>query len=213
MSSNQPPISAQSAPITPHWAWPPTCLTAWWRSRWSSGQGLSSFLPNTSYLQPAGWVHQLIHTTWQPLGMHTVWVLPGGAPQQPTDAYGSRWNNTYSASAASSVDGRTIVVRLTSWAANTTSVLLNGTLNATGAISAASAIAATSGKGGSGGNAGGRPLRGSYIATIVGGGAPLDAVNTPAEPRRIVPRQTERRNVAQALLLPPFSFAVAVISV
>ena len=92
---------------------------------WVCVEGLSSFLPNVSYLQPPGWVHHLINRTWQPLGLRIRWVAPEG--RQPVDAYGSRWNNTYSASAASSDDGRLIVVRLTSWAAMPIRVLLNGT--------------------------------------------------------------------------------------
>ena len=86
-------------------------------------QGLASFLPNTTYLQPPGWVHHLINVTWQPLGLTTTWITPSGIAQ-PTDAYGSRWNNTYSASAARSADGRTMVVRLTSWSAAPISVEL-----------------------------------------------------------------------------------------
>ena len=155
---------------------------------WVCVEGLSSFLPNVSYLQPPGWVHHLINRTWQPLGLRIRWVAPEG--RQPVDAYGSRWNNTYSASAASSDDGRLIVVRLTSWAAMPIRVLLNGTT----ASSASS-------------------LRGSYVATIVGNGLPVTALNTPSDPEHVTPVQMASVDVAVPLLLPPHSFAVATIDV
>lgn len=60
-------------------------------------QGISFFLPNMTWLQPPGYVHQMINQTWQPHGVDVQ-------VNDTTDA---------SASAQISSDGRFLVVRLT----------------------------------------------------------------------------------------------------
>lgn len=42
-------------------------------------QGISFFLPNMTWLQPPGWVHQMYTSTWQPHGLNVTIAGPGGS--------------------------------------------------------------------------------------------------------------------------------------
>merc|ERR550514_1433840 len=65
-------------------------------------QGISFFLPNMTWIQPPGYVHAIIASTWQPNGLEA----------SPRVAYNSP-NETVGASAQASDDGKTVVVRIT----------------------------------------------------------------------------------------------------
>eukprot|EP01047_Picozoa_sp_COSAG01_P038337 COSAG01_NODE_3106_length_6575_cov_25.785207_4_plen_287_part_00 len=73
-------------------------------SEWN--QGISLFLPNATWLQPPGWVHKLLHSTWQPNGLAVT-------PLDHWGRAGDRMNATVGASAQASDDGQTVVVRIT----------------------------------------------------------------------------------------------------
>jgi len=64
-------------------------------------QGISFFLPNMTWLQPPGYVHQMISDTWQPLALN-VTLNPNTDPG---------YRAKYSVSAAKSEDGSKLVVR------------------------------------------------------------------------------------------------------
>merc|ERR1712130_596236 len=64
-------------------------------------QGISFFLPNMTWLQPPGYVHQMISDTWQPLAVQTI-LDPATAPGP---------NSKYSISAAKAKNGSKCVVR------------------------------------------------------------------------------------------------------
>ena len=59
-------------------------------------QGISFFLPNMTWIQPPGFVHKMIHDTWQPNGVNATVQSGAGV----------------SASAQKSEDGKVLVVRL-----------------------------------------------------------------------------------------------------
>jgi len=61
-------------------------------------QGISFFLPNGTWLQPPGYVHQMIDRTWQPNALQTD--VPAGP-----------WSNNLVFSAQKSDDGKTVVLR------------------------------------------------------------------------------------------------------
>lgn len=61
-------------------------------------QGISFFLPNMTWIQPPGYVHQIISNTWAP---QALFVTLNGAPQ-----------SAVAASAQKSADGTTLTVRL-----------------------------------------------------------------------------------------------------
>ena len=67
-------------------------------------QGISFFLPNMTFLQPAGYVHQIIDQTWQPSALK-VDVPPGN--------WGAQMQNSNASviSAQRSADGKTLVLR------------------------------------------------------------------------------------------------------
>jgi hypothetical protein len=67
-------------------------------------QGISFFLPNMTFLQPAGYVHQMIDQTWQPSALK-VDVPPGN--------WGAQMQNSNASviSAQRSADGKTLVLR------------------------------------------------------------------------------------------------------
>lgn len=80
-------------------------------------QALAFFLPNKTWLQPPGYAHQMISTTWQPIGVNVT--VTGTLPPTFTNGQGIKSpasrqyvfpNNT--ASAQQSQDGSRIVVRL-----------------------------------------------------------------------------------------------------
>ena len=74
-------------------------------------QGMASFMPNVTFLQPPGHVHAMISESWQPNALATTLSGPPGSTEAP-DAWGSRWNNTITASAAISDSQDTVVVRV-----------------------------------------------------------------------------------------------------
>lgn len=57
-------------------------------------QGISFFLPNMTWLQPPGYVHQMVDSTWQPNGLNVM---------------GAGSDSTFSAQ--KSDDGKTVVLR------------------------------------------------------------------------------------------------------
>jgi len=145
-------------------------------------QGLITFLPNATFLQPPGYVHSMIASSWQPLGLNVSWSADGGGG---TDRRGSRWNATYSASAARSANGRTVVIRLLSHATTPTTV----SFTLLGRRRAMKSTAAT------------------YVATTLAAPA-LDAINTAAEPLGVAPREHPPASLEEPFTLPARSFAI-----
>merc|ERR1712216_980349 len=90
-------------------------------------QGIASFMPNMTYLQPPGHVHAMVSSTWQPNGVpSSVRVDPGSLPPLAgPDDWGSSWNLTFTASAAPSDDKKTAVVRLHSNSSSSASLTVN----------------------------------------------------------------------------------------
>jgi len=76
-------------------------------------QGLAFFLPNMTWLQPPGYVHQMISQTWE---FNALPVTVDPEPTQPP------WVHNTTASAQQSDDGRTVVVRLVNYNASRANV-------------------------------------------------------------------------------------------
>jgi hypothetical protein len=72
-------------------------------------QGISFFLPNATWLQPPGYVHQMIDQTWQPNALN-VSATAGGIIIPASTLY----------SAQKSSDGKTLVLRYVNFASATT---------------------------------------------------------------------------------------------
>jgi alpha-L-arabinofuranosidase len=73
-------------------------------------QGMASFMPNATFLQPPGHVHAMISDSWQPNALATT--LSGPRAAEAPDAWGSRWNNTITVSSAISDAKDLVVVRV-----------------------------------------------------------------------------------------------------
>ena len=150
-------------------------------------QGLASFLPNTTYLQPPGWVHAMVSDAWQPLAVPVSWTRPGPA------TVGDAWNATFTSSAARSKDGTSLVLRITSNASAPIRVLI---------VLEPAAVEPHVLKGWD--NA-------TYVARVLSAPS-LDAINTPAAPRAVAPVQHPAASVREPLQLPAHSFAVVKVS-
>ena len=85
-------------------------------------QGMSAFAPHYTFLQPPGYVHSMISTTWQP---NAISASVDYAENPPADHWGSKWNTTLTASAAASEDGKTVVVRAHSNASSPVSITVS----------------------------------------------------------------------------------------
>ena len=77
-----------------------------WKPDYLLDQGITTFLPNMSWLQPPGHVHAMIAQTWLPNGLE---VTPRGAYMGSRDYDDAE----IGASAQASADGHTVVVRIT----------------------------------------------------------------------------------------------------
>ena len=185
-------------------------------------QGLVSFLPNATWLQPPGHVHAMVRESWQPLAVPVRWAVassPDGGAAASLDAAAShnvgghvgrrqhatpdawqqqqqKWNGTKTASAARSADGRRLVLRLTSRADRPIRVRLE--------------VQGENGGGGGGGGGrggGGAWANATYTATILSAPS-LRAINTAARPMAVAPVRRPSASVREALGLPAESFAV-----
>jgi hypothetical protein len=129
-------------------------------------QGMANFYPNTTFLQAPGHVHAMISSSWQPNAIRTT--VNAAADQSMgvlPDLWGSHWNNTVSASAAVSDDGKMVVVRVHS----NSSTLVTVELDFTGGSTISQA------------------MRGAVLAVPEGSDF-MTTVNTAATPRLIAPR-------------------------
>ena len=123
----------------------------------------------------------MVSATWQPLGVAARWALEDdGGPAQ--------WNSTFTASAAVSEDGRTLVVRLSSRAPQPVNVTI--LLEGCGGQQWANA---------------------TYVATMLSA-ASLTAVNSWAGPRQVAPVTSTRAPLEAPLLMPANGFAVVVVT-
>ena len=148
-------------------------------------------MQNMSWIQPPGYVHQMIHQTWLPFALD-VDAVGGTAP-----------NATLSASAQISEDGRQlrILVANNGTASCKTDVVVNGWKK----------VAVKASGGGSGGGAGFSVA--ANVTTLTGDG---DDANTPADPTRISPTlralQWKEAGGPTQVTFPPLSFAVITLS-
>ena len=72
-------------------------------------QGLSFFLPNATWLQPPGLVHQMVDRTWQPNALQVE--VPSGAWPKWGGELPMKTENASLTSAQKSDDGKTLVLR------------------------------------------------------------------------------------------------------
>lgn len=86
--------------------------------------------------QPPGHVHAMISSTWQPNALRTAISGVSQIPPMQPDVWGSKWNNTVTASAAISDDKQTVVVRVHSNSTESLSVQVALTSTGTAAIGA-----------------------------------------------------------------------------
>lgn len=169
-------------------------------------QGLATFLPNTTFLQPPGHVHAMLGASWLPHGLsatwhqNTTWHSPttsgradavtasaatASPPPKPSGA-SSVWNASFSVSAGRSASGKRLVVRLVSRSDAPVSVQLE--------IAGVPAWPASR-----------RAPR--YVATLLSAPS-LSAINTAGEPRRVAPEVRPAASLSEPLAMPPHSFAV-----
>ena len=149
-------------------------------------QGMASFLPNMTYLQPPGWVHHMVTSTWQPNALAVK--LTAGPGEQAADTHGSSWNDTFSGSASCSDDGKTIQIKLVNNNTHAISVGINFE-NAGKLLAAGPAAAAT------------------FNASVLSAPS-LDSTNSVANPNLVAPKAVQVLNSAVAM--PAHSFAVIV---
>jgi hypothetical protein len=125
-------------------------------------QGMSNFYPNTTFLQPPGHVHAMVASSWQPNAV--VATINSTASPLQADFWGSHWNNTVTVSAATSDDGKLVVVRLHS---NNTASLSMG-IDFIGGSTVAS-------------------VQDAYVLAVGNGGDFMTTVNTAAFPNLVAP--------------------------
>ena len=153
-------------------------------------QGMSAFLPNMTFLQPPGYVHAMVHATWQPNALNVS--IAGPAAASP-DRYGSSWNASFSSSAAISDDHGTTIVRL-----------LNNHTSAIEVTIAAVYVAAT--------------CNATLLAAASLWGAAAE--NHPSMPHRVSPVSlsvsgcgaTAATAASPKVVLPPHSYAIVVLA-
>jgi len=136
-------------------------------------QGLIFFLPNMTWGQPPLYVHQMIHEHWQPRA-HTVNLEMAGVASAKT--------SKGIASAQSSDDGKSVVVRFV----NVADAPLTLSLNTGGALDLS-----------------------RKAATMCVLSADIAAVNTPSQPENVVPKQVAVADPTK-VLVPPHSFVLLV---
>jgi hypothetical protein len=154
-------------------------------------QGLSSFAPHYTLLQPPGLVHAMVSSSWQPNGISATINY---ANQSVPDHWGSYWNNTLTTSAAASDDGSTVVVRMHS--------------NATVQIAITISF-----KGTQPGAAHGAVVQSVLKASVLTASS-LQAVNSPSAPGAVAekPLATTVSKGGVEVVLPPHSFATVTLS-
>lgn len=166
-------------------------------------QGLASFLPNATWLQPPGHVHAMIGDSWLPVGLDARWKEETVKNNKDEGSSGSAWNATFSASAASTEDRRRLVVRLRSNATKPVSVriVLSPSLLARARSSSSYShhMRRAMGDG---------P---SYVATVLSS-ASLTQTNTAHDPYRVAPAVQPTKSLHEPLVLPAQSFVVATVS-
>eukprot|EP00040_Diaphanoeca_grandis_P029054 m.169180 g.169180 ORF g.169180 m.169180 type:complete len:708 (-) comp31555_c0_seq2:346-2469(-) len=152
-------------------------------------QGISFFLPNMTWLQPPGYVHSMVTSTLQPMGIgYSATECPYYLTPGMYSAQGSE-------------DGKTLVVRF-AWTQPTG---INMTINVEGAL----------GGGGGGGEDGGghrnhhtsfSPAARMRVTTL--GYPDRTAANTPSNPHKIVPQTLPPTMIGTQVWVPANSYAV-----
>ena len=157
-------------------------------------QGISFFLPNMTWLQPPGYVHQMIDRTWQPNAL--AFTSPGSTSFSPGSSSGNAAGKVSDPglertfSAQKSDDGKIVVFRYVNSAVTSVNVTVTF---------AQSDIAGT--------------VTGTADVWTLASDDP-DAANTPGAPTAISPRKTSIPfKSGAAITVEPSSYTVVVVPI